>query len=302
MTGMSALVTPAEVAAELNTAKLGTAELGTEHGDAVLALLDAQYELGGTPGHELYARAHLPGARFIDVDAELAGPPGAGGRHPLPDPDHLQESVRRLGLHAHTRVVVYDQGNGMGSARAWWVLGWAGLTDIRVLDGGLAAWVAEGHPVTDAPTEPAAPGSYRIRTGALPVLDAESAGALAASGLLLDARAPERFAGESEPIDPVAGHIPGARNAPLSEITGPDGRLVDRERLHEIFTRLGVFEHAEVGTYCGSGITAARLALALREVGVTPSLYAGSWSEWITDPARPVATGPDRGPGLNPLT
>lgn len=275
---MTSLITPDALAAELA-------------GPQPPVLLDASFNLTGVTGRELYAVAHLPGAQFVDVDVDLADPPGAGGRHPLPDLARLQRTLRRLGLSDDSAVVVYDQGSGMGSARAWWLLTYIGLAGVRVLDGGLALWQREGHPVTDEVPGPVAAGGIVIRPGALPLLDAEAAACVAEGGLLLDARAAERFEGRVEPIDPVAGHIPGAVNAPLAEFTDADGRLLDKEALHAYFAGLGVFEHAEVAAYCGSGITAARLALALRQIGVTAGVYAGSWSEWITDPGRPVATG-----------
>ena len=276
---MTSLITPDALAAELA-------------GPQPPVLLDASFNLTGVTGRELYAVAHLPGAQFVDVDVDLADPPGAGGRHPLPDLARLQHTLRRLGLSDDSTVVVYDQGSGMGSARAWWLLTYVSLTGVRVLDGGLALWQREGHPVTDEVPGPVAAGGIVIRPGALPLLDAEAAACVAEGGLLLDARAAERFEGRVEPIDPVAGHIPGAVNAPLAEFTDADGRLLDKEALHAYFAGLGVFERPEVAAYCGSGITAARLALALRQIGVTAGVYAGSWSEWITDPERPVATGP----------
>lgn len=255
-------------------------------------VLDAQFNLTGVPGRELYAGAHLPGARFVDVDVDLADPPGTGGRHPLPEMNRLQGTLRRLGINDDSSVVVYDQGSGMGSARAWWVLTYVGLADVRVLDGGLARWIAEDHAVTTQIPGPAVPGQVTVRPGALPVLDAAAAAALAERALLLDARAPERFEGRTEPIDAIAGHIPGAVNAPLTDFTTEDGQLLDKEALHAYFAARGVFAASQVGAYCGSGITAARLALALRQIGVTAALYPGSWSEWITDPDAPVATGP----------
>ncbi len=262
-----------------------------------LVLLDVQFRLShprlpaGPSGSQLYAEAHLPGARFVDLDSVLADPPGPRGRHPLPDMERLQAALRDLGVDDDSVIVTYDEGNAMSAARAWWVVSYAGLSGVRVLDGGLAAWRAAGLQVTAAVPSAAEPGTVTVRPGGLPVLDADAAGELARTGLLLDARSPERYAGRSEPIDPVAGHIPGAANAPMSDYVADDGRFLGREKLHGYFADLGAFDHARVGVYCGSGITAAHLALALREIGIPAALYAGSWSEWVADPARPVATG-----------
>lgn len=279
---MTTLIAPAALAERL------------DRGEPVI-VLDVQYNLVGTPGRDLYAVTHLPGARFVDLDTELAGVPGAGGRHPLPDLAVLETALRGKGIDDDSAVVVYDQGTGLGSARAWWLLTYVGLLGVQVLDGGLAAWAGAGLPVSDATPDSPAPGSVTVRPGALPVLDAEAAAELGRTGLLLDARAPERYAGWTEPIDAVAGHIPGARNAPMADYVGPDGRLLSRDDLLAYFAARGVFDHAEVGAYCGSGITAAHLALALRQLGITAPVYVGSWSEWITDPARPIATGVDPG-------
>ena len=269
-------------------------ELVARLGDAVI--LDVQWNLSvslaAPHGDALYAAAHLPGAHHLDLDTDLASPPGSGGRHPLPEPARLQARLRECGVDDDTSVVVYDQGPGFGAARAWWVLRWAGLADVRVLDGGLAAWLAAGRSTTtEIPS--AAMGSVTVRPGSVPTLDAEGAAAMAREGILLDVRAPERFRGESEPIDPVAGHVPGAVNAPTTANALPDGRFRPVVDLAERFGSLGVGPGAErVGVYCGSGVTAAHTVLALHEVGVEAALYAGSWSEWITDPDRPVATGP----------
>ncbi|MBK6886291.1 MAG: sulfurtransferase [Tetrasphaera sp.] len=277
---MTALVDPDGLAALL------------ARGEPDVVLLDVQWELGGRPGRELYAEAHLPEARFVDLDVDLADPPGIGGRHPLPGPSRLQDSLRRLGIHDSTTVVAYDQGSSLAAARAWWLLGYVGLRDVRVLDGGLAAWQRSGREVTTRVPGPAIPGTITVHPGARPVLDAAGAARVARSGLLLDARARERFEGRTEPIDAVAGHIPGAHNTPMADYVGPDGRFLDPEHLHAYFAARGVFDRGEVGAYCGSGITAAHLALALRRVGILAPVYVGSWSEWITDPARPIATGP----------
>ncbi len=256
-------------------------------------LLDVQWSLTGTPGPtgpERYAAAHLPDATHVDLDAELAGPPGRGGRHPLPEVPALEAALRRAGVEDGSRVVVYDQGPGFAAARAWWVLRWAGVTDVRVLDGGLAAWVEAGGETTTA-VPPVTAGGFTARTGSLPVLDAQSAARVARDGVLVDARAAERFSGATEPIDPVAGHIPGAVNAPTTDNTAPDGRFRPVEELRTRFSSLGIgVDDSPLGVYCGSGVTAAHELLALHEVGIDAVLYVGSWSDWVSDPDRPVET------------
>ena len=262
-----------------------------------LVLLDVRWRLGGPPGRLDYERGHLPGAVFVDLDADLAGPPGSAGRHPLPDPAALQATLRAAGISGGDQVVAYDHGDGSIAARAWWLLRWAGHHDVAVLDGGYAAWTAEGRPVTtDVPTPEA--GDITVRPGHMPVLDADRAAELAGSGVLLDARAPERYRGDVEPVDPRAGHVPGARNAPFSGHVDADGHLRSSAELADRFAELGVGPGTEVGAYCGSGVTAASVVLALEVAGVTDrtqpaGLYVGSWSNWSADPDRPVATGPE---------
>ncbi|MGW5422375.1 sulfurtransferase [Streptomyces sp. NPDC003943] len=254
-------------------------------------LLDVRWTLGGPPGGPEYAAGHLPGAVYVDLDTELAGPPGKGGRHPLPDLEVFGAAMRRAGVSTDTPVVVYDGGLGWGAARAWWLLRWTGHPNVRVLDGGLAAWTGELSQETPAP----APGDFRPEpdAGPLGLLDADGAAALARSGLLLDARAAERYRGDVEPIDPVGGHIPGAVSAPTTENVGPDGRFLSAAELTGRFTALGAAEAPEVAVYCGSGVSGAHEVLALEVAGFPAALYAGSWSEWSADPARPVAKGPD---------
>jgi thiosulfate/3-mercaptopyruvate sulfurtransferase len=254
-------------------------------------LIDVRYRMGGPPGHGEYAKGHLPGARYVDLDAELAGQPGREGRHPLPDAGTFGAAMRRAGVSRDRDVVVYDDWNGWGPARCWWLLRWAGHDRVRVLDGGLAAWKAAGQPLSQEEPPPG-DGDFVPEPGAVPVLDAEGAAALAARGVLLDARAGERYRGETEPIDPVAGHIPGAVSAPTLDSLAADGTLLPADVLAERFAALGVKPGAEVGVYCGSGVSAAQLALALAVTGVPAALYVGSWSEWTADPTRPVATGP----------
>jgi thiosulfate/3-mercaptopyruvate sulfurtransferase len=254
-------------------------------------VLDVRWRLGGPPGREAYAAGHIPGAVFLDLDATLCGRPGAGGRHPLPDPAALQEALRVLGVRTGHPVVVYDAGEMQAAARAWWTLRWGGHEQVSVLDGGFAAWAAAGRPVTDDDVTPP-PGDVVIRPGGLPVLDADSAAAAAGAGTLIDARVAPRYRGETEPVDAVAGRIPGAVNLPAAELLEESGRLRAGPALRSAFESLGVRDDAPVGAYCGSGVTAAQTVLALHEAGFTDAaLYVGSWSHWITDPARPVATG-----------
>jgi len=276
-----------------------SAERLAELPEAELVILDVRWRLGGPPGRADYDAAHVPGAVFVDLDTELADPPGPGGRHPLPDPARLQAVLRRAGVRADTSVVAYDDGNGAVAARAWWLLRWAGMpaSRVAVLDGGWAAWVADGRPTTAEPAQPAA-GDVVVRPGAMPVLDADDVAALARSGVLLDARAAPRYRGETEPVDPKAGHIPGARNLPATEITGPDGRVRAPAELAERFAARGAAGATPVAAYCGSGVNAAALVLAAEHAGLRSpdhpvALFPGSWSQWSSDPSRPVATGVD---------
>lgn len=253
-------------------------------------LLDVRWQLGGPPGIEDYAAGHLPGAGFVALDTDLAapaGPPGRGGRHPLPDPEEFGAALRRLGVRADRPVVVYDGATSLAAARAWWLLRWAGHPEVRVLDGGFAAWRAAGLPVTTEVEAPE-PGDFKPVPGQLSTVDGNGAAALARTGLLLDARAGERYRGESEPIDSRAGHVPGALSAPTTENVGADGRFRPAAELAERFRALGAGER-ETAVYCGSGVTAAHQILALAVAGLPAALYPGSWSEWSGDASRPVA-------------
>ena len=270
------LVTAGQLAAELA-------------GPGAPTVLDCRWTLAGGADRDGYGKGHLPGAVFVDLDRALAAPPGAGGRHPLPAPEAFQAAMRRAGVRDDRPVVAYDQGEPGGAARAWWLLGWFGHPDARVLDGGLGAWVAAGLPVTTETADPD-PGDFTARPGGRSLLDAAGAARLAAAGVLLDARAPARYQGLEEPVDPVAGHIPGARNAPMADLVGDHG-LVPPASLRRLLDRHGARPGTPVGVYCGSGVVAAHVVLACEVAGIPASLYAGSWSDWVTDPSRPVATG-----------
>jgi len=270
------LVTAGQLAAELA-------------GPGAPTVLDCRWTLAGGADRDGYGKGHLPGAVFVDLDRALAAPPGAGGRHPLPAPEAFQAAMRRAGVRDDRPVVAYDQGEPGGAARAWWLLGWFGHPDARVLDGGLGAWVAAGLPVTTETADPD-PGDFTACPGGRSLLDAAGAARLAAAGVLLDARAPARYQGLEEPVDPVAGHIPGARNAPMADLVGDHG-LVPPASLRRLLDRHGARPGTPVGVYCGSGVVAAHLVLACEVAGIPASLYAGSWSDWVTDPSRPVATG-----------
>jgi thiosulfate/3-mercaptopyruvate sulfurtransferase len=259
-------------------------------------LLDVRWQLGRTDGREQYLSGHVPGAAYVDLPRDLADPPGApvdaDGRHPLPDPDRFGEAMRRCGVTAGRTVVVYDDTSGLAAARAWWLLRHHGHDDVRLLDGGWSAWVAAGGDVEEGEA-PVVLGDFAPRAGRLPVLDADGAEGVARAGLLIDARAPERFRGDTEPVDPVAGHVPGARNVPTSANLGTDGRFRTEEELRKVYAEaLRVASGSgTVGLSCGSGVTAAHDAFVLHGLGVEAALYAGSWSGWTSDPERPVETG-----------
>lgn len=266
--------------------ELATA-LASEHPPVVL---DVRWKLGGPPGHDEYLSGHVPGAVFVSLDEELAshGEP-TDGRHPLPSAEALQSAARRWGIDPGDTVVAYDGEGNMAAARAWWLLRWAGLEDVRLLDGALPAWTESGGELATDDVSPE-PGTVDLSSGALPTLDLDSVGAFAESGVLLDARAGERFRGETEPIDPKAGHIPGATSAPTGANLAADGRFLPADELRERFAALGVDASTPVGVYCGSGVTAAHQAAALAIAGHDAVLYPGSWSQW-SNHDLPVATG-----------
>ncbi|WP_433221120.1 rhodanese-like domain-containing protein [Dactylosporangium sp. CS-047395] len=256
-------------------------------------LLDVRWRLGDPAGHAQYLDAHIPGAVYADLDADLAAPSADGhGRHPLPDVADLQAAARRWGINEGDAVVVYDDNGNLAAARAWWLLRWAGIADVRLLDGGLAAWREAGRPTVGG-EEKAEPGDVVLTGGRLAVAGPDDVVRLVAGGgVLLDARAAERYRGEPNPIDRRPGHIPGAVSAPTTENLAADGTFRDPAQLAERFAGLGVEPGRTVGVYCGSGVTAAHEIAALQLAGIEDVvLYPGSWSQWATLPGRPVATG-----------
>ncbi|MFZ2510415.1 MAG: sulfurtransferase [Gordonia sp. (in: high G+C Gram-positive bacteria)] len=250
-------------------------------------VLDVRWQLGDTDGHKKYRDGHLPGAVYVDLDGELAGPPSiAAGRHPLPDLTELQAAARRWGIDDDVPVVVYDDCGGMSAARAWWLLRWGGLTDVRILDGGLEVWRQAGLRLSRGSTEPRG-GNVVLSGGGMPTATIDDVADTTA--LLLDARAGERYRGETEPIDPRAGHIPGAVSAPTGENLTVTGSFQPADVLRERFTGLGA--DRDVIVYCGSGVTAAHEIAALQIAGFDgAALYPGSYSQW-SNTARPVELG-----------
>ncbi|WP_461187111.1 sulfurtransferase [Arthrobacter sp. Z4-13] len=278
-----------------------------------VVLLDVRWALGDPHGHDHYLKGHLPGAVFVDLATELADPAvPERGRHPLPSPLRFQDAARRWGISNGDVVVAYDDSGNMAAARVWWMLRNAGLPAVHLLDGGLAAWRAAGLPLEQGGVQ-AHPGDVSLADGQMPVLAAADVtawvedrpfaggarpGGRPAGRILLDARAGERYRGEIEPVDPRAGHIPGAVSAPTSENVDSAGRFLPPAELRQRFEALGIADDIQVGVYCGSGVTAAHQVAALELAGFRAALYPGSFSEWSSNPHLPVVTGPEpRGDG-----
>jgi thiosulfate/3-mercaptopyruvate sulfurtransferase len=281
MSAESVLITPAELAGLLGS-------------DQLPVVADVRWTLGGPAGKPDFEACHVPGAVWVDLEAHLSAPPGAGGRHPLPSVAVFQQAMRDIGVREDSLVVAYDAATSQAAARLWWLLTDAGHQKVRVLDGGLAAWIAAGLPTVSGPKTTPAQGDFVAHPGQRAQVDApEIATRLGTSDALrlVDVRAPERYSGEQEPIDPVAGHIPGAINLPATAYFDADGRFLPPAKIAAQYAAAGGAEGAVL--YCGSGITAAQSLLALESAGVTAAIYPGSWSDWISDPNRPVARGTD---------
>jgi len=268
-------------------------------------VFDVRYDLSDADaGRQAYLRGHIPGARFLDQGTQLAGRPnGRSGRHPLPDAHQFGELLRRHGLTPDSRIVVYDQANASFAARAWWLLRWMGYAHTKVLDGGMQAWLEAGG--TLETTDPGSPPTLASNTDggtpaapgapAMPTVSADEILSRASprTRCIVDARTRERYLGQNEPIDPVAGHIDGALNRPIAENVQADGRFKSARQLRQEFTALlGQAAGDQVVHYCGSGITACHNLFSMELAGLHGSaLYPGSWSEWCSDPGRPVAKG-----------
>lgn len=258
---------------------------------APVRVLDVRWRLDRPDGRDNFAAGHIPGAVYVDLETELSGHGEAtDGRHPLPDVAALQAAARGWGIEDGDPVVVYDDLCGMAAARAWWLLRHHGLADVRILDGALGAWRQAGFALEVGAAHPG-PGAVTLASGGMRVVGPDDAAALARDGVLVDARAFERYTGAHEPIDPRAGHIPGAVSAPTVENLGPDGRFRSAAELADRFAALGVTPGRAIAAYCGSGVTAAHTIAALAVAGVDAALFPGSWSAWSSDPERPVATG-----------
>lgn len=255
-------------------------------------LLDVRWVLGAPSQRPAYEESHLPSAGWIEFEQACSGPPGHGGRHPMPPRAQFEAAMRAAGVTNDRPVVVYDQANSLAASRCWWLLQYFGKEDVQVLDGGYAAWVAAGYDVAAGDHSPE-PGDFVATPGHTALLDADGAAEYVERGVLLDARPATRYAAQGETIDPVAGHIPGALSSPALDNLQGDGRFLTPDDLAMRFTAHGVRPETDVATYCGSGVQATHLALALETSGIHPrtGVYIGSWSDWITDPDRPVSAG-----------
>jgi thiosulfate/3-mercaptopyruvate sulfurtransferase len=281
------------------TGPLVSVDLLSQHiGDPNWAIFDCRFDLSDVAaGMNAYLKGHIAGAHFADLEKHLSGAKNGGnGRHPLPEREHLVEFLRQHGVGQDTQLVAYDQRDGMYAARFWWLLRWLGHRNVAVLDGGLEAWQEAGMALDDHLVTVSTEGDFQAHLplteplGLAAMLDSEADGMI-----IIDARAGPRYRGEVEPIDRVAGHIPGALNRPYTENLDARGRFLKPEQLRDAFINLiGSQDSSKVVNQCGSGVTACHNLLAMEVAGLQDSkLYAGSWSEWSSDPARPVATGPN---------
>ena len=284
------------------TTLIGAAVLRDRLAEPGLAVIDCRFDLADPEGgRRAYLQGHIPGARYADLNRDLSAPVSASsGRHPLPAPAAFASTLQRLGVARATQVIAYDDSGGAFAARAWWLLRWMGHEAVAVLDGGIKAWISSGGRLESGEAEPSAAAprgndGLAVRVDAAAVIDAAEVAARLKDPdfLLIDARAAERFAGSVEPIDTVAGHVAGAVNQPFSANLGADGRFLPAAELQRLWQqRLAGRRPEQVAAMCGSGVTACHNLLSLELAGFRGAkLYAGSWSEWIRDPSRPIARG-----------
>ncbi len=261
---------------------------------APVRVIDVRWRLDRPDGRGEYLEGHIPGAVYVPLDLELAthGAPSEG-RHPLPSTEKLQAAARRWGVRGGDTVIVYDDAKGVAAARAWWLLRQGGV-DVKVLEGGIRSWTAAG---LDVATDDVVPEEGDVVLGEIggDAISLDEAASFPESGVLLDVRAPERYRGETEPLDPIAGHVPGARNLPTVLHFDAEGRILDHDTVRATFASAGVVPGIPVAAYCGSGVTAAHTALIADEVGIDVKVFPGSWSQWSNTPGRPVATGDQPG-------
>jgi thiosulfate/3-mercaptopyruvate sulfurtransferase len=281
------------------TTLIAPATLALHLDDPHWVILDCRHDLADPQaGRSGYLAGHVPGARFVSIDDDLSdkSPAADGsfrGRHPLPSRAAFIDTLRRLGIDDTTQVIACDAQGGMFAARLWWMLRWVGHARVAVLDGGMAAWLAEGHPVSTGAETTTKAGNIDERDPLVEMVSAADVERSIAQGqrIVIDARAPDRFRGENETLDPVGGHIPGAKNRFFKDNLQGDGRFRPPAELRAAFEAL-VAEPAAAIMQCGSGVTACHNLLAMEVAGLSgAALYPGSWSEWCADPARPVATG-----------
>ena len=258
-------------------------------GGGRIVVVDARWSRAKKP-YDSYATAHIPLAVFCDPELDLAGVPSReAGRNPLPDIERVRDAVRRWGVRSEHLVIVYDAGDGLFASRAWWILRWAGLENVRVLTGGLAAWEADGNETAFGPGNLPRPGTIAVSEGNMPVASLDDVRTWSERGILVDAREPSRFEGRSERVDLQAGHIPGAVNLAARSLQNADGSFLPVEQLRERFASVGIEDGRNVAVYSGSGLDSSRFIQAMEEAGITgASLYVGGWSQWAGNPSLPI--------------
>ena len=258
-------------------------------GGGRIVVVDARWSRAKKP-YESYATAHIPLAVFCDPELDLAGVPSReAGRNPLPDIERVRDAVRRWGVRSEHLVIVYDAGDGLFASRAWWILRWAGLENVRVLTGWLAAWEADGNETAFGPGNLPQPGTIAVSEGNMPVASLDDVRTWSERGILVDAREPSRFEGRSERVDLQAGHIPGAVNLAARSLQNADGSFLPVEQLRERFASVGIEAGRNVAVYSGSGLHSSLFIQAMEEAGITDaSLYVGGWSQWAGDPSLPI--------------